>query len=507
MDTIVPSKQEFLDAARSGRILPLHAVIDQPALTPMAALEVLRPRGHAVLLESARVNERTGRYSFVTAEPYLIFRSKGENVELSLPATPAGKYGRRATVNKKPLLKLRELLSNYRTERIEGLPPFIGGAVGFFSYDFVRQFEAVPQQAKRDLDIPEAYFVFVDLVIAFDHVLDRSWIIVNPGAREQEMGFRRPDPDQWERLYDEAAARLSDAQEKLRARALPGTPSSAGSGGGQVRLEPNMAREVFLSMVLRCKEYIAAGDIYQANLSQRFTADIGALDPLQLYQVLREINPSPFAAFLDFEGMQLVSSSPERLVRLVKGMADTRPIAGTRRRGSDSTEMQGLSAELLTNEKERAEHIMLLDLERSDLGRVCDYGTVMVDELMVVEDYSHVIHIVSNVRGTLSPGKDGCDLIRAVFPGGTITGVPKVRCMEIIDELEPVARGPYTGSIGYLANTGDLDLNIIIRTFVVKDRQAHVQVGAGIVADSAPQREYEETLEKAEALKRAIERL
>jgi aminodeoxychorismate synthase component I len=507
MNTIVPSKQEFLDAVRSGRILPLYTVTDRPALTPMSALEALRSGGHAVLLESARVNERTGRYSFVTADPYLIFRSKGENVELSLPATPAGKYGRRASVNKKPLLKLRELLANYRTERIEGLPPFTGGAAGFFSYDFVRQFEAVSQHAKRDLDIPEAYFVFVDLVVAFDHLLDRSWIIVNPGAREQEMGFRRPDPDQWERLYDEAAVRLMATEEKLRARVLPGPPASARTGGGQVRLEPNMPREAFLSMVLRCKEYIAAGDIYQANLSQRFTAAIGGADPLHLYQVLREINPSPFAAFLDFEGLQLVSSSPERLVRLVKGVADTRPIAGTRRRGSDNAETRGLSAELLTNEKERAEHIMLLDLERSDLGRVCDFGTVVVDELMVVEDYSHVIHIVSNVRGRLSPGKDGCDLIRAVFPGGTITGVPKVRCMEIIDELEPVARGPYTGSIGYLANTGDLDLNIIIRTVVVKDQQAHVQVGAGIVADSSPQREYDETLEKAEALKRAIERL
>ncbi len=507
MKTIAPTKQEFLAAARDGRILPLHALIDPPALTPVAALEALRLRGHAVLLESARVNERTGRYSFVTAEPYLIFRSKDENVELSLSATPAGKYGRRATVNKKPLLKLRELLANYRTERIEGLPPFTGGAVGFFSYDFVRQFEAVPQKAKRDLDIPEAYFVFVDLVVAFDHLLGRCWIIVNPGAREQEMGYRRPDPDQWERMYDEAVVRLSATEEMLRARVLQGPSRLAGSGGGLVRLEPNMPREDFEAMVLRCKEYIAAGDIYQANLSQRFTANIGALDPLHLYQVLREINPSPFAAFLDFEGLQLVSSSPERLVRLVKGVADTRPIAGTRRRGSDSSETQGLSAELLTNEKERAEHIMLLDLERSDLGRVCDYGTVLVDELMVVEDYSHVIHIVSNVRGTLSPGKDACDLIRAVFPGGTITGVPKVRCMEIIDELEPVARGPYTGSIGYLANTGDMDMNIIIRTFVVKDQKAHVQVGAGIVADSVPQREFEETLEKAEALEKAVERL
>ncbi len=506
MDTIVPSKQEFLDAARSGSILPLYALIDQPALTPVAALEALRSGGHAVLLESARVNERTGRYSFITAEPYLIFRSRGENVELSLPATPTGKYGRRATVNKKPLLKLRELLSNYRTERIEGLPPFTGGAVGFFSYDFVRQIEAVPQRAQRDLDIPEAYFVFVDLVIAFDHLQGRSWIIVNPGAREQEMGYRKPGPDQWERLYDEATARLSATAGKLRTHpTFP--PAVEKTGGRQVRLEPNMPREAFESMVVRCKEYIAAGDIYQANLSQRFTAAIGAVDPLHLYQVLREINPSPFAAFLDFEGLQLVGSSPERLVRLAQGVADTRPIAGTRRRGSDHAETRGLSAELLTNEKERAEHIMLLDLERSDLGRVCDYGTVAVDELMVVEDYSHVIHIVSNVRGTLSAGKDACDLIGAVFPGGTITGVPKVRCMEIIDELEPVARGPYTGSIGYLANTGDLDLNIIIRTFVVMDGKAHVQVGAGIVADSQPQREYDETLEKAEALKRAVERL
>ena len=503
----MPSKQKFLDAARSGRILPLHAVLDQPALTPMAALEALRSGGHAVLLESARFSERTGRYSFVTAEPYLIFRSTGDVVELSLPATPAGKYGRRASVNKKPLLKLRELLSNYRTERIEGLPPFTGGAVGFFSYDFVRQFEAVPQHAKRDLDIPEAYFVFVDLVVAFDHLQNRSWIIVNPGAREQEMGFRRPDPDQWEQLYDDAKARISATEEKLRAGALTGPPASVRTSNGQVRLEPNMPREIFEAMVLRCKEYIAAGDIYQANLSQRFTAAIGALDPLQLYQVLREINPSPFAAFLDFEGLQLVSSSPERLVRLVKGVADTRPIAGTRRRGSDSTETRGLSAELLTNEKERAEHIMLLDLERNDLGRVCEYGSVRVDEMMVVEDYSHVIHIVSNVRGTLAPGRDAFDLVRAVFPGGTITGVPKVRCMEIIDELEPVARGPYTGSIGYLSNAGDMDLNIIIRTFVVKDGIAHIQVGAGIVADSVPEQEYFETLQKAEALKKALEML
>jgi anthranilate/para-aminobenzoate synthase component I len=267
-----------------------------------------------------------------------------------------------------------------------------------------------------------------------------------------------------------------------------------------------MDRERFESMVRRCKEYIAAGDIYQANLSQRFSADVAGRDALLLYKVLREINPSPFAAYAEFGDMTVVSSSPERLIRLRGRTADTRPIAGTRRRGKDSGETRSLTAELLTNAKERAEHIMLLDLERNDLGRVCDYGSVHVDELMVVEDYSHVIHIVSNVSGELAAGRDGFDLIRAVFPGGTITGVPKVRCMEIVDELEPVARGAYTGSLGYLANTGDLDLNIIIRTVIIKNGTAHVQVGAGIVADSDPSREYHETLQKAEALVAALER-
>jgi len=344
------------------------------------------------------------------------------------------------------------------------------------------------------------------LVVAFDHLAGRAWLIVNPGAREQEMGFRKPEPDQWGRLYDEATERLAGAAEKLVARIAHRSLPEL-SAHPRVRLEPSLTQQRFESMVRRCKEYIAAGDIYQANLSQRFSAAIGGLDPLRLYTVLREINPSPFAAYAEFDDLTVVSSSPERLVRLTGRIADTRPIAGTRRRGRDFSETRDLTAELLTNEKERAEHIMLLDLERNDLGKVCAYGTVSVDELMVVEDYSHVIHIVSNVRGELAPGRDGFDLIRAVFPGGTITGVPKVRCMEIIDELEPVARGLYTGSLGYLANTGDLDLNIIIRTFIIKDGVAYVQTGAGIVADSDPAREYAETLEKAEALANALEKL
>lgn len=500
---IKPSKREFLDSARYGAIMPVYAELNGSGLTPVKALESLGFRGHSVLLESARVNEKTGRHSFVTGDPYLIFKSRGQSTEISLPAAQTGRYGRKVVVNKRPLSKLRELMSNYRTLRVNGLPPFTGGAAGFFSYDFVHQFENLPRSARTDLDIPEAYFIFVDAVIAFDHILGKVWVIVNPGAREQEMGFRKPEAREWERLYDQAVERLGTLAE----RALSGDNSSAQKAGGSLnaRLLPDLSQEEFESMVRRCKEYIAAGDIYQANLSQRFSADTAGADALRLYNILRGINPSPFAAYLDFDDIKLVSSSPERLIRLANGIADTRPIAGTRRRGVDLSETQALSAELLTNEKERAEHIMLLDLERNDLGRVCDYGTVRVDEMMVVEDYSHVIHIVSNVRGELTKGRDGFDLIRAVFPGGTITGVPKVRCMEIIDELEPVARGPYTGSIGYISNSGDMDMNIIIRTFVIKNGKAFVQVGAGIVADSDPEREYMETLHKAEALKKAVE--
>jgi len=506
MKNIQPSKSEFLSEVRKGTILPLAAELDLPGFTPHAALEAVRPLGYPVLLESARVNDKTGRYSFVTADPYLVFRSRGDTVELSLPLKPAGKYGRRASMKRDPVAKLRELMSNYRTGRVEGLPPFTGGAIGFFSYDFVRRFEKLPARAAADLDIPEAYFIFVDMVIAFDHILNKVWVIVNPGAREQEMGFRKPDPGLWDRLYDDAMAKLTALGKEL-ITGVKETVYPERQGSAVYRLEPDMAQVKYEAMVVRCKEYIAAGDIYQANLSQRFSAEFGGADPLRLYTILRRINPSPFAAFLDFGDIQMASSSPERLIRLHKGVADTRPIAGTRRRGHDITETRQLSAELLTNEKERAEHIMLLDLERNDLGKVCVYGTVAVDEMMAVEDYSHVIHIVSNVRGELAAGRDCFDLVRAVFPGGTITGVPKVRCMEIIDELEPAARGPYTGSIGYISNAGDMDLNIIIRTFVIKDGRAYMQVGAGIVADSDPEREYFETMQKAEALKKALELL
>jgi anthranilate/para-aminobenzoate synthase component I len=281
-----------------------------------------------------------------------------------------------------------------------------------------------------------------------------------------------------------------------------GAPNRGSRGSIDIICETD--REAYMDMVLKAKEYISAGDIFQANLSQRMSAHIFRKAPWDLYSVLRLINPSPFAAYMDFGDYYIVSSSPERLIRVSGRKAETRPIAGTRPRGGDSLEDQMMRKELLLNEKERAEHIMLIDLERNDLGRVAEYGSVMVDELMITEDCSHVMHIVSNVRGRLARGKDSFDAIRAAFPGGTITGVPKVRCMEIIDELEPVGRGPYTGSIGYIGFSGNMDLNIIIRTFVIKNAMAYVQAGAGIVADSDPEREYFETLKKAEALISAL---
>ncbi|MEW6215597.1 MAG: anthranilate synthase component I family protein, partial [Nitrospirota bacterium] len=273
----------------------------------------------------------------------------------------------------------------------------------------------------------------------------------------------------------------------------------------QIEIIYEMKKNDYMDIVKKAKEYIAAGDIFQANLSQRVSAHIRNKSPWSLYRILSSINPSPFAAFIDFGDYQIVSSSPERLLRVKDGIIETRPIAGTRPRGKDGKEDELMRSELLLNEKERAEHIMLIDLERNDLGRVSDYGSVRVDELMITEDYSHVIHIVSNVMGSLANGKDCFDAIKAAFPGGTITGVPKVRCMEIIDELEPVRRGPYTGSIGYISFSGNMDLNIVIRTFVLRGEMVYVQAGAGIVADSDPEREYYETLKKAEALIRTLE--
>jgi len=450
---------------------------------------------NTILLESAKGPEKTARYSFIAVDPYLTVRGKNGMTEVI-------RGEQRSISNRKPLHKVREILRSYPHVADPSLPPFQGGAVGLISYDYVHYFERLPRTVMDDLLIPDAHFLIVNKVIAFDHLLKKAWIVVSPGAEATRLGYNVPDPD-FGAFYDRAE---HDMTELLR-RITTGEagPDDAPSGyGRRPEIRHDMEREHYLDMVRRAKEYITAGDIFQANLSQRLSADIEGISTWGMYQKLSQINPSPFASYLDFGEYTIVSSSPERLVKLAGGTAQTRPIAGTRPRGRNIEEDESFRRELILNEKERAEHIMLIDLERNDLGKVCDYGSVEVDELMITEDYSHVIHIVSNVRGRMVHGKDAFDLIRAVFPGGTITGVPKVRCMEIIDELEPVARGPYTGSVGYIGYDGTMDLNIVIRTFVCRNRTAYVHVGAGIVADSVPEREYEETLKKGEALIRTL---
>ncbi len=456
---------------------------------------------NSLLFESVKGPENIARYSFIGIDPYLIFTVKDGLIETDLG-------GRKGLSFRHPIERLRELVAGYRQKQIAGLPPFQGGAAGMLSYDFARYLEKLPHNSVDDLHLPDAHFFMLDRVVAFDHVKKKCWVIVCPGARERGLGYCG-DSNAPEALVRKAEEVADDIYERI----VGGRPSSSAeaplprgeTGGSRAVITHDTGRDGYIEMVKKAKEYIASGDIFQANLSLRVSADVRDRDPWDLYCILREINPSPFSCFVDFGQYQIASSSPERLVRVNGRVVDTRPIAGTRPRGGNLREDEMMRAELLLNEKERAEHIMLIDLERNDLGRVADYGTVAVDELMITEEYSHVIHIVSNVRGVLAEGKDCFDVIRATFPGGTITGVPKVRCMEIIDELEPVRRGSYTGSVGYIGFNGSMDLNIIIRTFLIKEGRAYIQAGAGIVADSDPEREYYESIKKAEALIKTIE--
>jgi anthranilate/para-aminobenzoate synthase component I len=524
---VMPSKKDFLNLIKDGNIPPLYEEI--PYLPPHLIYGSLASP-NSFLLESVKGPEKIARYSFVGFEPCLIFKAKNGIIEIDnnppeSPLTPLFKRGAEGNFkggrgglmeqknisSSKPLNVLKDLVKSYKQRPFEYLTPFQGGIIGVLSYDFVQYFEQLPKDAVDDINLPDAHFLMIDKLIAIDHLHKKCWIIVCPGVKEFLEGKKVSGVD-WLEKYDEAEYEtnkimsLVNSHQSLK-QSLVNSHLSLVKPSDQCPLTNDrieiiyeMKKNEYMDIVKRAKEYIAAGDIFQSNLSQRVSAHIRDKNPWSLYRILSSINPSPFAAFIDFGDYQIVSSSPERLLRVNDGTIETRPIAGTRPRGKDSNEDELMRAELLLNEKERAEHIMLIDLERNDLGRVSDYGTVKVDELMITEDYSHVIHIVSNVRGALAEGKDCFDAIKAAFPGGTITGVPKVRCMEIIDELEPVRRGPYTGSIGYISFSGNMDLNIIIRTFVIKDEMAYVQVGAGIVADSDPEMEYYETLKKAEAL-------
>ncbi len=489
---ILPSRARFLIEKRPQ---PLVLSIPHPEVDVYELYRrIVLPNRPSFLLESGKGSESVARYSFMGSDPYLVLSGKDNHYEMRTGDVSMVKHG-------DPFGALAELLWASRIERPDGVPPFFGGAVGFLSYDVARRFETIPCQAPDDLHLPDLQFAFVDLLAALDHHTKTLHLIFAPPL-DRMLGEPR------EKLYREGCDRLAELEARL---SIARTTRETDLPTGRFELRPDQPRAAYMERVLKCQDYIRAGDIYQANLSHRFTIDFGGSAGLfnerpgpSLYARLRKVNPSPFSALLEFENVSLVSSSPERLVRLQGRRVDTRPIAGTRPRGRSASEDRQLAEELLTNHKERAEHLMLVDLERNDLGRVCRFGTVRVDEFMVIERYSHVSHIVSNITGAMRDELEGFDLIRAVFPGGTITGVPKIRCMEIIDSLEPVRRGPYTGSLGYLGWSGDLDLNIVIRTLVLTEGRGYLQVGAGIVADSDPGLEYEETLFKAEALVQAL---
>ena len=469
---------------------PLVVSCPRPSAGPFDLYaNIASPRRPSFLFESGGGTTRMGRFSFFASDHYQTLSGTADRY---LRQSAQGQEESGAA----PFQYLTDLVSTSSIARPPDAPPFFGGAIGYFSYDLARRFERLPSLALDDLTTPDFEFAFFDLVAAIDHELNTLVLMFCPPL-ERFLGEPR------EKLYREGCDRLTALYAQLLS---PPTITATDETSLRLTFSPDQGRSSYMDRVRRCQDYIAAGDIYQANVSHRFTVTGDLLSPqpnlqsdLLAYSRVRALNPAPFSGLLRLDRIGLISSSPERLVRLNGRQADTRPIAGTRPRGANSAADQRLAHELRTNEKERAEHVMLVDLERNDLGRVCEYGSVRVDELMTLEHYSHVHHLVSHITGTLKDDATGFDLLKAVFPGGTITGVPKIRCMEIIEELEPVRRGAYTGSMGYLSWSGDLDFNIVIRTLVRTNGKAYLQVGAGIVADSDPAREYEETIHKAQA--------
>ncbi|MEE8582259.1 MAG: aminodeoxychorismate synthase component I [Dehalococcoidales bacterium] len=465
---------------------PLVEEMKMPLEAPRC-FELIKERPHSFFLDSGMDPAKLGRYSFIGADPFLVLKSRGQEISLSYDD------GRKETVMGNPFDVLDGLLRRYRMETGPVPVPFSGGAVGYFSYDLCHFIERLPRTAVDDLKLPECYLAFYDTIIAFDLQQGRAYIISCGFPEENETARKR-----------RAQARLDE----LKALILSGRPKGAGSAGtapvgSEIALKANFSRRQYLKAVAVAREYILAGDIFQVNISQRFEAKLAA-PPYELYRQLRLVNSAPFASYLGFEEVSVASASPERFLRLSGDLVQTRPIKGTRRRGATLAEDAALANELLSSVKDRAENVMIVDLERNDLGRICRYGSVKVTELAVLENYPTVFHLTSTVEGRLSPGKGAIELLKATFPGGSITGAPKVRAMEIIDELEPTRRSVYTGSIGYLGFNGDMDLNIVIRTVLVKDGKACFQVGGGIVYDSKPEAEYEETLDKARALIQAL---
>ena len=483
-----PTLQEFKKKAKEGNLIPVYKEILADLDTPVSAFMRINDGSYSYLLESVEGGAKWARYSFLGSNPSIIIKGNKELIEIIT-------NGKKEEIRpgSDPIEVLKSILARYRPVHVEGLPRFFGGAVGYLSYEMVRYFEEIPDKNKDGLNLPDLYFVITDTLLIFDNINQTIKVVSNAHIEDDDI----------EGAYEETRKKIDKIIKKLRQdRNL----KPAKDVGRQHKLDfsPNMARADFYKMVEEAKEYIKAGDIFQVVLSQRFKAEITS-DPFSIYRALRVINPSPYMYYLHFDDLDIVGSSPEVLVRCEDRRVEVRPIAGTRRRGHTDKEDKKLEDELLADPKERAEHIMLVDLGRNDVGRVSETGKVIVNELMTIERYSHVMHMVSNVQGILSKDKDVFGLIRACFPAGTVSGAPKIRAMEIIEELEPTRRGPYAGAVGYFSFSGNMDTCITIRTILIKDKIAYIQAGAGIVADSNPEREYQETVNKARAMVHAVD--
>ena len=482
---IQPDFKTVKQLARGCGLVPISKELLADTETPVSAyLKIRAQSSYAFLFESVVGGEQIGRYSFLGVDPFLIFRSRGAKIAIEDAST-----GQVREFEGNPIAELRGLLARYRSQRVEGFPRFTGGAVGYVSYDAVRLLERIPNTVEDALLMDDVLLMFFDSVLAFDNVTHKVHVMGNVHTAGDLAANYAEAVERIDALI-ETLARPVDAAMK------PGTSSCA--------VTSNTSKEAYMDIVARCREYIVAGDIFQVVPSQRFAMDV-SVDALAIYRALRTVNPSPYMFHVDLKDHQLVGASPELLVRVEDGVVQVRPIAGTRWRGKTAVEDRALARELLTDEKERAEHIMLLDLGRNDIGRVSRFNSVRVTEQMAIERYSHVMHIVSNVRGELLDEVDALDALFACYPAGTVSGAPKIRAMEIIDEMETTRRGPYAGAVGYIDFAGNLDTCIAIRTMLIKDGKAYVQAGGGVVFDSDPEYEYHETVNKARALFRAVE--
>ncbi len=471
----------------SGNIIPVYRNLTADSLTPVSAYRKIAEENFSFLLESASGPEKIGRYCFIGTSPFAIMKSYGNEVIIEKGAEVERK------VVPEPFAEFRNFLHQMKLVKVDGLPRLSCGAVGYMGYDAVRFVEDLPDCPDDDRGLPDLYFMFFDELLIFDH-LDKTLKVVCSVTTDNKDA---------ETAYRGACRRIDRLVDKL-SRPVQELTSDIDPGGEEVTdYESNFQRGKYLKVVDRCKEYIKAGDIFQVVPSQRLSVSSDA-SGLDIYRALRVVNPSPYMFLLKMGDLQLIGSSPEVMTRVEGRKVTVRPIAGTRKRGGSEEEDRYLAEELLADPKERAEHIMLVDLGRNDLGRVCKYGSVNVDDLMVIERYSHVMHIVSNVSGELTDDMDAIDALLACIPAGTLTGAPKIRAMQIIDEMEPTKRGPYGGAVGYFDFDGNMDTCIAIRTIILTDELAYVQAGGGVVADSVPSLEYEETLNKARALLRAI---